>query len=352
MKVLQAKVHKKEGSGAGFRTIRRKRQSSPTAFNPIALLSRSAEKEEFQAKLKVGQPGDMYEQEADKVSEQVMTMPEPVAQRQAAAGEEDEPIQARPLADRITPLVQKQPEEEEEPIQTKLLLQRQAEEEDGPIQAKPRIQRQAEEEEEPVQTQSLLQRQAEENEEPIKAKGGSGGKVGSSLQSQLTSTKGSGNPLSENTRSFMEPRFGRDFGKVRIHTDHNAITMSKELGAQAFTHGNDIYFNEGKYNPGTSSGKRLLGHELTHVIQQKKLIPAIKTNQSIYAPMKVSENTTLGIARQGLETVKEEKRKKLIIPNVGFILKDKDVDTWFYKLKSGKWGTTKTLGLPVRGNKP
>jgi len=66
----------------------------------------------------------------------------------------------------------------------------------------------------------------------------------------------------------MENRFGTDFSEVKIHTGSQAIQMSRELNAQAFTVGNDIYFNEGKYNPSSDAGKHLLAHELTHTVQQ------------------------------------------------------------------------------------
>jgi hypothetical protein len=66
----------------------------------------------------------------------------------------------------------------------------------------------------------------------------------------------------------MEPRFGVDFGGVRVHTGAEAAQMSRDLSAQAFTHGQDIYLGAGRYDPGSSAGKRLLAHELTHVIQQ------------------------------------------------------------------------------------
>jgi hypothetical protein len=61
---------------------------------------------------------------------------------------------------------------------------------------------------------------------------------------------------------------GADFSNVNIHTDPEAIQMNQSLGARAFTHGNDIYFNQNEYNPSTPKGKHLLAHELTHVIQQ------------------------------------------------------------------------------------
>ncbi len=89
-----------------------------------------------------------------------------------------------------------------------------------------------------------------------------------SLGDKLSSKAGKGMPMAGNIKSQMESGFGADFSGVNIHTDSDAISMSKELGAQAFTHGNDIYFNEGKYNTGSTSGKHLLAHELTHTVQQ------------------------------------------------------------------------------------
>jgi hypothetical protein len=88
------------------------------------------------------------------------------------------------------------------------------------------------------------------------------------LQSRLNNTKGGGKPLPEDTRSSMESGFGSDFSGVRVHNDQDAAQMNKELGAHAFTHGSDIYFNEGKYDTGSTEGKKLLAHELTHTVQQ------------------------------------------------------------------------------------
>jgi hypothetical protein len=89
------------------------------------------------------------------------------------------------------------------------------------------------------------------------------------LESRLRSSKGGGTPLPENTRTQMEGAFGADFSGVRVHTDSSSVQMNKELGAHAFAHGSDIYFNAGKFNPNQSNGKRLLAHELTHTLQQK-----------------------------------------------------------------------------------
>jgi hypothetical protein len=76
--------------------------------------------------------------------------------------------------------------------------------------------------------------------------------------------------MDHETKNFMESHFGIDFSNVKIHTGSEAVQMSRELNAQAFAVGNDIYFNEGKYNPNFDSGKHLLAHELTHTVQQSK----------------------------------------------------------------------------------
>jgi hypothetical protein len=88
------------------------------------------------------------------------------------------------------------------------------------------------------------------------------------LASQLNSSKGGGQPLPKDTLSSMGQAFGTDFSNVRVHTGSRAQEMSQSIQAKAFTHGSDIYFNRGQYNPGSTEGKRLLGHELTHVVQQ------------------------------------------------------------------------------------
>jgi hypothetical protein len=90
-----------------------------------------------------------------------------------------------------------------------------------------------------------------------------------SLESSLQNSKGKGSVLPENLLGAMETGFHEDFADVKIHTDTSAVELNHQLNAQAFTHGNDIYFDSGKYNPDTVRGKHLLAHELTHVVQQK-----------------------------------------------------------------------------------
>ncbi len=88
------------------------------------------------------------------------------------------------------------------------------------------------------------------------------------LESQLSSSKGEGHALPAATRGYMEQAFGVDFGAVRVHTDRRAEQMNHGLDGRAFTHGTDIYFNHNQYEPKSSTGKHLIAHELTHVIQQ------------------------------------------------------------------------------------
>ena len=169
--------------------------------------------------------------------------------------EEEEPIQAKPLAAQFTLLVQRQEAEGEE-----------EEEEEEPIQAKPLA----------AQITPLVQRQEaegeeeEEEEEPIQAKQvqGPAPRVSPRLATQIRSLRGGGRPLSRAERGFFEPRFGYDFSRVRIHSNGRAAEMSSSLNARAFTHGRDIVLGSGRNGSGTDQGRRLLAHELAHVIQQ------------------------------------------------------------------------------------
>jgi hypothetical protein len=77
-----------------------------------------------------------------------------------------------------------------------------------------------------------------------------------------------GNPLSESEKNFFEPRFSKDFSDVRIHTGEQAAGLAETVNAKAFTRGNDIVFAKGEHQPGTGDGRKLLAHELAHVVQQ------------------------------------------------------------------------------------
>lgn len=253
-------------------TVRPSVHSRPQFVHPVLQLQqqlgnqavqRLLQSGHIQAKLTIGQPNDKYEQEADRVADQVMRMPEPQVQRQPV--EEEEEIQAKPNVS----LLQRQPIEEEEPIQTKLLAG----------QITPLIQRQEldEEEEELIQTKPLnemVQRQAEaeeEEEETLQAKAVLGyiPTVGVTTHAKIQSLKGGGQPLPSNQRSFFESRIGHSFSGVRIHTGTQAADTAQAVQAKAFTLGKDIVFNSGQYAPESREGRHLLAHELTHVVQQR-----------------------------------------------------------------------------------
>src|SRR6185436_7819135 len=78
-----------------------------------------------------------------------------------------------------------------------------------------------------------------------------------------------GRSMDSETRSFMEPRFNYDFSKVKIHDNDLAAKSASSINALAYTSGNNVVFNSGQYNTNSDSGKRLLAHELTHVVQQR-----------------------------------------------------------------------------------
>lgn len=160
-----------------------------------------------QTKLTVNTPADVYEQEAERVSEQVMRMREPSAERACSGGGEGPNRQAQ------------QPSQEHERVQT-----RGSGSSDSGLTAAPPI------------VQEVL--------------------------------RSSGQPLDPATRAFMEPRFGHDFSGVRVHTDQVAARSAESVAAQAYTVGSDVVFGAGRYAPASRDGQRLLAHELAHVQQQ------------------------------------------------------------------------------------
>ncbi len=116
------------------------------------------------------------------------------------------------------------------------------------------------EEEETLQTKPLVQLSVDS--------ASSGTQVKPWVQSQIETSRGSGQTLPDDTRNFMESRIGADFSEVKIHTDEKSVQMSRELGARAFTVGKDVHFGRGQFSPESSDGKRLLAHELAHTVQQ------------------------------------------------------------------------------------
>ncbi|HEV7606393.1 MAG TPA: DUF4157 domain-containing protein [Steroidobacteraceae bacterium] len=120
-----------------------------------------------------------------------------------------------------------------------------------------------EEEELMDQEQAVVQLKADFSATPAPARGTS-----PTVAGRLDRSQSGGEALAGGVRHAMEAAFGRDFSRVRVHRDGESASLSHQLSAFAFTRGSHIYFGSGKYDPEGSSGKRLLAHELTHVVQQ------------------------------------------------------------------------------------
>jgi hypothetical protein len=189
--------------------------------------------------------------------------PSAVNVQREAAPEEEDAVQT--MRNSSSPMVQREAAlEEEEAVQT---MRNPA----GPV-----VQRDAAEDEE-VQTMrdpaSSVQREAApEEDEQMQAQAFSDSSAApsseASVSSRIQSKLGGGQNLDSGAREFLEPRFGQSFDHVRIHADSEADALSKDLGARAFTTGQDIFFRSGEYQPASSGGQHLLAHELTHTIQQ------------------------------------------------------------------------------------
>jgi hypothetical protein len=212
----------------------------------------------FQPKLSIGQPGDKFEKEADKVADKVVNKKEmdkePAIQRQEISS----------IQRLATPM------EDENFATNDERMKR-----DREIREKPGIQRMCSHCEEEKKKQGVQKKDAPKEDEKDKSgktvhrkESSSPGVASASLSNRIGNSHGKGAPLPASTLSEMQSSFGADFSNVNIHTDSEAVQMNRELGAQAFTHGSDVYFNSGKFDPGTSGGKHLLAHELTHVVQQ------------------------------------------------------------------------------------
>ncbi len=125
--------------------------------------------------------------------------------------------------------------------------------------------------------------------------------------SDIHSIEGAGRSLPASERTYFEPRFGRDLSSVRIHTNKRAAEISQSIKARAFTYGNNLVFGAGQYAPGTSPGKKLLAHELTHYVQQSggsKINHADKgttsTNSEKYNVNPVQHGATVPVVQRDL----------------------------------------------------
>jgi hypothetical protein len=208
-------------------------QAKPQFAGISSELREATRRKKIQPKLTIGEPGDHYEQEADRVAAVVVNRiitprSNPSSQgkpiQRKADTEEDDQLQMKPIADTIQR--QETPDSEE----------------DDELQMKPMLQHQA----------------------------GMGDKQASSdLQASIQRLRGSGQPLAKQIREPMEQAFGANFSGVRVHTDAQSDGLNQSIQAKAFTTGQDVFFRQGAYKPESRDGQELIAHELTHVVQQR-----------------------------------------------------------------------------------
>lgn len=120
------------------------------------------------------------------------------------------------------------------------------------------------------------------------------------VEAAIEQARGGGRSLDSGIQRQMESAFGTNFSGVRVHTDSTADALNQSLSARAFTTGQDIFFRQGEYNPGSSSGKELLAHELTHVVQQGK---GLRSKLTVGEPRDEYEQEADRIARQVVDKI-------------------------------------------------
>ncbi len=273
--------------------------AEPQQKNVSQLQSPQSQSPHIQAKLEVGAKDDPQEKEADAVADSVMRMsessgaagdatgvkaqqespmarllrrhpdaPRPQIIHRLADAPKAQPVQRAPAAIQgpASPALRKKEGEEnaiaKAPEHGAVLRMHDADEET--VQKK--------EDEESVMKmddEEGLQKKDEEESVMKMDDGGKGGTAPAAVEQGIQSGKGQGNPLPENVQQDIGGKMGADLSDVRVHTGSNAHEMSTAINAKAFTHGQDVYFKNGNYDTSSSSGKKLLTHELTHTQQQK-----------------------------------------------------------------------------------
>jgi hypothetical protein len=171
----------------------------------------------------------------------------------------------------------------------------------------PEVQREAMPEEEDIQAKSILQRR-----EAIAV-----GDASTDLESAINRTRGSGQPLDAGLQQSMGQAMGADFTGVRVHTDAQSDQLNRSIQARAFTTGQDVFFRQGEYNPGSRGGQALLAHELTHVVQQggKAMLQKRDYNPNPVPAAEIPLTAHHVIPHSNLEKYKDKAIAKEFIPN-------------------------------------
>ena len=118
--------------------------------------------------------------------------------------------------------------------------------------------------------------------------------VNETVARAIHAKRGTGRPLDAGAQSELGESMGHDFSDVNVHTDSEANQLNRAVHAEAFTTGKDIFFREGNYDPASNSGKKLLAHELTHVVQQRNAPP--KQELTLSDPGDASERQASAVA--------------------------------------------------------
>ena len=217
----------------------------------------------LQPKLTIGAPNDPYEQEADRVAAQVVQR---IHSPAANLPTENRTYQAQS--------VQRQAWPEQPILQMKSTLQRETLlDEDDELQMKPMIQRLELSEDDELQMKPMPQRSAMPPGVKLQMKsafseGVIEGDASPDLEDGIQRARGNGQALAPTLQMQMGQAMGADFSGVRVHTDTQSDQLSRSIQAKAFTTGQDIFFRQGAYQPGSRGGQELIAHELTHVVQQ------------------------------------------------------------------------------------
>ncbi|MEH1770892.1 MAG: eCIS core domain-containing protein [Nostoc sp.] len=223
----------------------------------------------------IGEPGDKYEQEANRVASQVVQQINTPSAAQSTQGKS----------------LQRQDTEEEE-IQTKpsiSVLQR------SPLPTQVKLEAIPGDEE--LQAKSILQgRDARGSRE-----------ASTDVESAINSARGSGQALDAGLQRSMGQAMGADFSGVKVHTDSQSDRLNQSVQARAFTTGQDVFFRQGAYEPGSRRGQELIAHELTHVLQQsgnrRKMGRVVESTVQKKAYTFISER----MGENALHTVKSDK---------------------------------------------
>jgi hypothetical protein len=251
----------------------------------------------LQAKLTIGAPGDKYEQEADRVANQVVGRLHEVSR---GIGTQSESVQRESLPD----------EEDELQMKPDTLQRESLPDEEDELQMKP----------DTLQRESLPDEEDELQMKPRLQRRSGGGAVAAEpeLEQSVQQRKGKGQPLTDTIRQPMEQAFGGvDFGRVNVHTDTQSDRLNQAIQAKAFTTGQDIFFRQGAYQPESQSGQKLIAHELTHVVQQngeqlqsKPANSIARTSLAQKFPESVYPEKQLASEKQVIQRFFGKKRKK------------------------------------------